>query len=89
MKSKTYWGILKSVGKNALPAGQAVQCFDNIDKYGKEHNLFIVPVGELEGFVKTVSVHGPGWANDVLSHYDDLHNSVYDEAKKFVKELQL
>lgn len=89
LKSKTYWGILKSVGKNALPAGQAAQCFDNIDKYAKEHNLFVVPVGELEGFVKKVKVHGPGWVNDVLSQYGDLHDPVYDEAKKFVKELQL
>ena len=89
MKSKTYWGILKSVGKNALPAGQAAQCFDNIDKYAKEHNLVVVPVGELEGFVKKVKVHGPGWVNDVLSQYGDLHDPVYDEAKKFVKELQL
>lgn len=48
-----------------------------------------MPVGELEGFVKQVKVHGPGWVNDVLSQYDDLHDPVYDEAKKFVKELQL
>lgn len=89
LKSETYWRILKKAGKNELPAGQAVQCFNNIDKYAKAHNLFIVPVGELEGFVKTVSGHGPGWVNDVLSQYGDLHDPVYDEAKKFVKELQL
>lgn len=89
LKSETCWHILKKAGPNALPLGQAVQCFDNIDKYAKEHNLFIVPVGELEGFVKKVKVHGPGWVNDVLSQYGDLHDPVYDEAKKFVKELQL
>lgn len=89
LKSETCWHILKKAGQTALPLGQAVQCFDNIDKYAKEHNLFIVPVGELEGFVKKVKVHGPGWVNDVLSQYGDLHDPVYDEAKKFVKELQL
>lgn len=89
LKSETCWHILKKAGQSALPLGQAVQCFDNIDKYAKEHNLFIVPVGELEGFVKKVKVHGPGWVNDVLSQYCDLHDPVYDEAKKFVKELQL
>lgn len=89
LKSETCWHILKKAGQTALPLGQAVQCFDNIDKYAKEHNLFIVPVGELEGFVKTVSGHGPGWVNDVLAQYGDLHDPVYDEAKKFVKELQL
>lgn len=55
----------------------------------KSINLFVMPVGELEGFVKKVKVHGPGWVNDVLSQYGDLHDPVYDEAKKFVKELQL
>lgn len=89
LKSETCWHILKKAGQTALPLGQAVQCFDNIDKYAKEHNLFIVPVGELEGFVKKVKVHGPGWVNDVLLQYGDLHDPVYDEAKKFVKELQL
>lgn len=89
LKGRTYWRILKKAGQNVLPPGQAVQCFNNIDKYAKEHDLFIVPVGELEGFVKTVSGHGPDWVNDVLSQYGDLHDPVYDEAKKFVKELQL
>lgn len=90
LKSETYWRTLKKEGKNELPAGQAVQCFNNIDKYAKAHNLFIVPVGELEGFVKKFKkVHGPAWVNDVLSKYGDLHDPVYDEVKKFVKELQL
>ena len=89
LKSPTYWSQLKGSGKSAIPHGKAVECFDKIDKAAKEHNLFIVPVGELEGFVTQVPTHGPGWVNDVLEKYGDLHDPVYDEAKKFIRQLCL
>lgn len=48
--------------------------------------IYMVPVGELECFVKEVGGHGPEWANTVLETYPDLDNEVYDEVKKFVKQ---
>ena len=49
----------------------------------------MVSVGELECFVKEVGGHGPEWANTVLETYPDLDNEVYDEVKKFVKQILL
>jgi len=49
--------------------------------------IFIVPVGELECFIKEVGGHGPEWTNTVLEKYPDLDNEVYDEIKSFVKKV--
>lgn len=53
------------------------------------HNIFIVPVGELEGFVKAVGGHGPEWVNDVLEQYPDLNDSVYKDLREFIKGMML
>ena len=51
--------------------------------------IYIVPVGELECFVKEVGGHGPEWVNSVLEIYPDLDDSVYDEIKKFIRRVCL
>ena len=51
--------------------------------------MFIVPVGELECFVKEVGGHGPDWANDVLEKYPDLDNEVYKGITEFVSAMNL
>lgn len=89
LKEKSYWSILKESGENAIPAGQPIQAFKNINEIAKTHNLFIVPVGELECFIKEVNSHGPHWVNDVLERYSNLSDSVYDEVKKFIGLLNL
>lgn len=89
LKGKSYWSILKESGKNAIPAGKAIPAFKNINEIAKAHNLFIVPVGELECFIKEVNSHGPHWVNDVLEQYTNLTDSVYDEVKKFIGLLNL
>ena len=89
LKGKSFWNILKTSGINALPAGQASRLFGEINEIAKEHQLFIVPVGELECFVKAVSGHGPSWVSRVLEEYPDLDNSVYDAVKKFIGLLDL
>ena len=89
LKGKSFWNILKTSGINALPAGQASRLFGEINEMAKEHQLFIVPVGELECFVKTVSRHGPLWVSRVLEKYSDLDGPAYDEVKKFIDALHL
>lgn len=89
LKEKSYWSILKESGENLIPAGPPIQAFKNINEIAKTHNLFIVPVGELECFIKEVNSHGPHWVNDVLERYSNLSDSVYDEVKKFIGLLNL
>lgn len=80
------WDNIKKAGIASLPAGNATVSFKNMDGILRTAGIYMVPVGELECFVKEVGGHGPEWANTVLEIYPDLNNEVYDEIKKFVKE---
>ena len=68
-----------------MPAGDATLAFKNMNNVLKAVGIFIVPVGELECFVKEVGGHGPEWTNSVLETFPDLENEVYDEIKEFVR----
>ena len=53
------WESIKSAGKAALPPGQAAQRFQELQEFCNGIGLWIVPVGELEGFCRTIGGHGP------------------------------
>lgn len=54
-----------------------------IDTVLKQHHIYLVPNGELEGFVN-VGGHGPGWVTNVIETYPDYGNAVFDDARAFV-----
>lgn len=81
------WDEIKRGGISALPGGDATERFKKMNKKLKEKGIFIVPVGELECFIKEVGGHGPEWANSVLEKYPDLHDEVYNNIKEFIKEV--
>lgn len=83
------WEGLKSSGTAALPAGDATSAFKNLDNILKNAGIYIVPVGELECFIKEVGGHGPEWANQVLEKFPDLNDNVYIKIKQFVECLNL
>lgn len=80
------WDNIKKAGISSLPSGNATSSFKNMDKVLRTGGIYMVPVGELECFIKEVGGHGPEWSNSVLETYPDLNNEVYDAIKKFVKE---
>ncbi len=82
-------GRIKTEGKSAIRPGDATRGFEYIDKCLRSKGVFLVPVGELEGFVRQVGGHGSAWLGNLMQEYPDLSNSVYNEAKAFVKELQI
>ena len=83
------WKAIKTSGASAIPAGNATTSFRKIDQLLKDNGVFIVPVGELECFIKEVGGHGPDWANDVLEKYPDLDNEVYKSITEFVSAMNL
>ncbi len=83
------WEALKFAGRTAVPAGEATVSFMNIEKILRERGIYIVQVGELEGFVKEVGGHGPDWVNKVLEKYPDLNANVYTTVKQFISEMNL
>lgn len=83
------WDGVKHGGKQALPAGNATKSFERLDEIFRNHNIFLVPVGELEGFVKTVGGHGTEWVNGVLEQYPDLNNPIYKDLREFIQGMRL
>lgn len=79
------WDAIKRGGIAALPSGDATIAFKTMNNILKDAGIFIVPVGELECFVKEVGGHGPEWTNRVLETFPDLEDEVYYEIKQFVR----
>ncbi len=88
IKTISKWYNIKKSGVSSLPAGDATTAFKKLDKVLRNAGIYLVPVGELECFVKEVGgVHGPEWVNSVLEKYPDLEDEVYGEIKDFIKSV--
>lgn len=83
------WKKIKEAGVQGLPSGNATMSFNTLNKILKLKGIHMVPVGELERFIREVGGHGPEWVNQVLEKYPDFKDGVYDNIKKFVVELNL
>lgn len=89
IRTTSKWDGIKHFGENAIPAGDANNAYKRLKQTLINHNIYLVPVGRLEGFVKEVSGHGPNWVNDVLETYPDLSIDVYDHVKEFIESIGL
>lgn len=70
-KTVSPWDAIKRAGRAALPQGQAVQQFDELLRACGEIGLWVLPVGELEGFCRSIDGgHGPGFVEKVLEERD-------------------
>lgn len=86
LKKESAWSEAKEVGKAYIPSGNATQAFERIQTKFKEKGLFILEVGELESFVKSVGNHGPKWVSEVLTK-DLKIDKEFEVAKQFVSQL--
>lgn len=92
IKTESKWSLLKKGGVPIIPSGEPTQAWHKLDLQLKKHGLYIVPVGELENFVKEVGnskLHGPKWVDKVLHDYPNLDDEVYKQLKDFVESLQV
>lgn len=83
------WKAIKTSGISAIPAGNATASFRKIDQLLKDNGVFVVPVGELECFIKDVGGHGPDWVNAVLEKYPNLEDEVYKSITEFISAMNL
>jgi hypothetical protein len=86
LRKASAWAHAKEVGSSFVPSGDATQAFQRLADVLRSKGLFLVEVGELEGFVRSVGNHGPKWVSTVLGK--DLRNDPeLDIARRFVREL--
>lgn len=85
LRRSSPWSTAKSVGIQFVPNGPPSQACARLLGKLKEFGIFVVPVGELEGFAKTVADHGPAWTNAALEK-DLRGDPELEEARQFVAE---
>jgi predicted ATPase len=71
LRRSSPWSKAKSVGPSYIPSGSPAQALKRLTDALERLNIFVVPEGEMEGFVRTEGAHGPAWVASVLKK--DLH----------------
>ena len=86
-RSASPWDAVKRSGGSAIPQGQATQQFQQLITLLREMGLWVVPVGEVEGFCRSIGGHGPSWAREVISERDLATDADLEDARGFVRSL--
>lgn len=81
------WSSMKRSGRAALPAGEAIRHFDALIESCSDHRLWIVPVGEIEGFCRSVGSHGPRFVEKVLEERSLETDPELQEAREFIGKI--
>jgi len=85
LKKASAWSIAKEVGKSYVPSGDPTQAYDRIQIELREKGLYIVEVGQLEGFCRSVGNRGPKWVNEVVIAKNLKSDPELEAAREFVK----
>lgn len=80
------WKQIKKIGKAGF-TGDEPAAYECVEKMCKSMGLFIVPVGEMECFDKTVNKEKKDWVYHVLESYDLANEPKLENARKFVEEI--
>ncbi len=67
--NKNVWSILKKNGKAYLE-GDTASAYQRVETLCQTVGLYIVPVGEMECFDKTISVNKGAWVYQILERYN-------------------
>ena len=87
LRSSSPWDAVKESGEAAIPRGQPTQQFHELMETCKALGLWIVPVGELEGFCRPIGRKGPTWLQRVVEEHDLAEDDELEDARQFVREI--
>jgi hypothetical protein len=86
-KTISPWNSLKQSGRAAIPGGEPTIQFDKLHEKCAAIGLWIVPVGEIEGFCQSIGMHGPGFVEKVLEERDLQADDELRDARDFVAKI--
>lgn len=78
------WAQIKKIGKAGFD-GDGPEAYEKVETLCKSKGLFVVPVGEMECFDKTVNKEKKEWIYHVLENYDLANEPKLEAARKFVQ----
>ena len=81
---KNTWNQIKKVGKAGF-TGNEPAAYERVEAMCKSVGLFVVPVGEIECFNKTVNKEKKEWVYYVLENYNLATEEKFEEARKFMQ----
>ncbi len=80
------WASIKKIGKAGL-VDEAPAAYEKVEQICKTAGLFIVPVGEMECFVKSVNKEKKDWVYYILENFELGTDSRLEEARKFINAI--
>ena len=86
LRRSSPWSIAKTVGKAFIPSGDPTRAYNAVCEELERIGLFVVPLGELEGFARSIGGHGPKWVNEVLER-DLANDPELEDARAFVRNI--
>lgn len=84
-ESDVDWNELKANGKEGVPE-RTEEDFQELYDVGRSHGLFVVDVGELEGWLDLERSKGPEWVIEALDEIDDGNCS--EDLREFIEEIR-
>lgn len=83
-KGNDAWAQIKKIGKAGF-VGDEPEAYEKVETLCKSKGLFVVPVGEMECFDKTVNKEKKEWVYYVLENYDLANEPKLETARKFLQ----
>lgn len=80
------WKAIKKVGKAGF-TGDEPAAYEKVESVCKAAGLFVVPVGEMECFDKTINKEKKDWVYYVLENYNLATEPKLENARRFVQEI--
>ena len=80
------WKQIKRVGEAGF-TGKEPAAYEKVEEVCKSAGLFVVPVGEMECFDKTINKEKKDWIYNLLEKYELATEKKLEEARKFVQEI--
>lgn len=80
------WEQIKRIGKNGF-TGDAPATYERVENVCRSIGLFVVPVGEMECFDKTVNKEKKDWVYYILENYNLAEEIKLNEARMFVQAI--
>ena len=78
------WEQIKKIGKAGF-TGDEPAAYEKVETLCRSVGLFVVSVGEMEGFVRTINKEKKEWVYEVLENYDLAIDPKLEGAREFVQ----